>query len=713
MVEKETPISLYTPVSIKLFLFSLFTILIFTILLFFLVNHSLKNLGQFADKANSRQITRMANEYLTAMAREKAKKYDEIFLRIISSSAFLGLKAKEVYRELDAGKTVDSLALPPMVRNPENSLFFTPESEPVISVFWGDKVLSPEIQTELNALTEMDPYLILAKKNSDRALAAHIITRTGIGKYYTLNPDARQACFALPEPTVFDIRDGEPMTTFTRQTTPVFEPRWTRLYKDDVAEGLMMTAVSPILDAQGQFRGVTGIDIPLAGLTRDLNTEQPIQLDSKSHPGDFFSFLMDDTGRLVSFPLTQLPLFGLEFDISRFEYSDDILSLNLQDTPLPMLQETSRSILAAPSFLATLRLAGQDYVLASQRLSQTGWHIVLVSSERLLLNSVRQTQLALNENLTNIRKSFLIYAGALFLVVMACVFLAVRWFVLPIHHLTRLTRKIAIEDYSEKAPENSKDEIGELCRAFNRMTHRLQMSQEREQTHIKALSHRTEELRKLNEYLVYSEEDERKAIASDLHDSVAQTLAMGISRIKNLIESEHPPEPERIHDIQMILEHAVRQIRGLIYKLSPPILDDFAIDIAIGVLVEETNAREGTDFTYNNHITEPVPLNHALKITLYRAVGELLTNIQKHAGTQKARVQLWTSGPDICLQVEDEGAGMDVNKIKPMLTGGFGLYSLSERIQNFGGSMEIVSAHGKGTKITLTVPVKPLEESYS
>jgi signal transduction histidine kinase len=705
MADKETRISIHTPVSIKLFLFSLFTILIFTILLFFLVNHSLKNLGRFADTANSRQITRMANEYLTAMAREKANKYDEIFLRIKTSAAFLGLRAGEAYRDLDAGKTVDSPALPPMVRNLDTTLFFTPESEPVITCFWGDAVISGAIQAELHALAEMDPYLTLAKTHSDRALAAHIITRTGIGKYYTVNPAARQACFNLPDPAIFDIRDGEPMTTFTRQTTADFEPRWTRLYKDDVEEGLMMTAVAPILDGQGQFRGITGIDIPLAGLTRDLNTEHPAQADSNEYPGDFFAFLMDDQGRLVSFPLSHLSLFGLDFDIGRFKYSDDILSLNLKDTFLPAVKETCRRILDNGSFLATLSLADQDYVLASHRLSQTGWHIVLVSSERLLLNSVYQTRLALSDNLSNIRKSFLIYSGALFLVVIGCVYLAVRWFLRPIQHLTRLTRKIAIEDYSEKAPENSNDEIGELSRAFNRMTHRLQSSQEREQTHIQTLSHRTEELKKLNEYLVYSEEDERKAIASDLHDSVAQTLAMGISRIKNLIESEQPPEPEKIHDIQMILEQAVRQIRALIYKLSPPILDDFDIDIAIGVLIEETNAGEGADFTYINEIKESVSLNHALKITLYRAVGELLTNIQKHAGTQTARIRLWTSGPDICLEAEDQGAGMDVKKIKPLLNGGFGLYSLSERIQNFGGSMEIVSAHGKGTKITLTAPV--------
>ena len=710
MTEKNKTIE--TPVSIKLFLFFLSAILIFTIPLFFLVNHSLKNLGQFADSVNTRQIRHMANDFLAAMARDKAQKYDEIFLHIKTSATFLGLRAGEIYTAMDAGNPFNA-ELPPMVQNPDTTIFFTPESEPVITIFWGDRVIPPAIQAELHALAEMDSYLTLAKNKSTRALAAHIITRTGIGKYYTLNSEARQACFALPDPAVFDIRNGEPMTTFTRQTRADFQPRWTRLYKDDVAEGLMMTAVAPILDGQGDFRGITGIDIPLAGLTRDLNMKDPVQTAPDGQPVDFLAFLMDDQGQLVSFPLSHLSLFGLDMDPGQFKYSEDILSLNLTNSTLRAVKEAVESILGAYTSRIVLNLAGQDYVLASHRLSQTGWHIVLVSSENQLLKSVMQTRQALDDNLSNVRKSFLLYAGGLLLLVIGCVYLAVRWFIRPIQHLTRLTRKISIEDYSEKAPENSSDEIGELSRAFNRMIHRLRTSQERETAHIEALSQRTEELRKLNEHLVYSKEDERKTLASELHDSVAQTLAMGISRTKNLIESNRLPQPEKIHEIQSILEQSVRQIRAMIYKLSPPILDDFDIDIAIGVLVEETNAREGTAFTYINHVTESIPLNHALKITFYRALDELLSNIRKHAGTKEARIQLWMSRHDICLQVADQGAGMDVQKLRPLQDGGFGLYSLSERIQNFGGVMEISSEPGKGTQITFTAPVKPLEKPLS
>jgi|GEM_PF-633321 signal transduction histidine kinase len=711
MVQQNKNFSFKTRVSLKLLCSSFLSILIFTIPLFFLVNQSLKDLGQFADSANSRQIRQMANQFLTSMARETARKYDEMFLGHQTTVAFLGMKANEIYRRLGTAQERKSglSELPPMTRNPVNSMFYTPESEPVITVYWGDKTISPAILAELRALAQIDPYLATAQKNSRQAMAAHIITRTGIGKYHTSDPDLREACFNLPNPAEFDLRDGEPMTTFTRQSGSDFSFRWTRPYKDDVAAGLMMTGVAPILDGTGRFRGITGIDIPLNTLIQNLDTDHPFFSDPEERPGDFFAFLMDSDGRLISFPFSSLTRFGLDADIRHFKQSDDILSLNLIDSRLPGVEKTVRHILDSESYQTTLAINDQSYILASHRLNQTGWHIVLASNEMYLLNSIRQTRRVMDDNLAEILKSFLIYSGIIFLVALGCNYFGVRRFIRPLQHLTRLTRQISREDYSEKAPEDRSDEIGELSRAFNDMTRRLQLSQQREKAHIQTLSEQADRLRELNEYLVYSDESERKLIASDLHDSVAQTLGMGISRSKDLIESDGPPRPDQITEIQTILEQAAREIRTLIYKLSPPILDDFDIDIAIGALIEETNTRQGTAYQYINHVTDPVPLPHPLKITLYRATNELLTNVQKHAGNSDATIQLWISGPEICLQVEDSGPGMEAGSLKPSKEKGFGLYSLSERIRNFGGTLTITSTPGKGTKILLTAPVNQTE----
>jgi signal transduction histidine kinase len=704
MAVKTNTFFLRIPLSIKLFCSSVLSILIFTIPLFFLVNQSLKDLGQFANNANTRQIKQMANQYLAGMARENARKYDEIFLHYQTSVTFLAMKASEIYTRLAAGHDFHSMVLS-MTRHPGNTIWYTPESNPLITAFWGDKTLSLPIVSELQALAEMDLYLVMAKKNCRRAMAAHIITRTGIGKYYTLNPDMRNACFNLPNPADFDLRNGEPMTTFTQQTGADSHFRWTLPYKDDVAPGLMMTGVAPILDENGRLKGITGMDIPLADMFQDLDNDPPLFSNPDAPSDDFFALLMDSQGRLISFPVALLPLLGLGTDISHFKYSDDILSLNLIQSREPGIEQITRQILNATSYQDTITIQDRSYILASHRLHQTNWHIVLASSENNLLDSIEQTRNVVDDNLSGILKSFMIYAGIIFLVALGCSYSGVRRFVRPLQHLTRLTRRISNEIYSEKAPENRNDEIGDLSRAFNEMTHRLQQSQQREKTHSQALSHQAARLKQLNEYLVHSDEAERKLMASDLHDSVVQTLAMGISRTKDLVESDDPPRPDQIRDIQAILEQAVREIRTLIYKLSPPILDDFDIDIAIGALIEEINAREKTAYRYINQVTDPIPLPHALKVTLYRAVNELLTNIRKHARTPNASIQLWFSDPDICLQVEDAGAGMDVQALKPSKDHGFGLYSLSERIQNFGGTLTITSTPGKGTKILLTAPV--------
>lgn len=267
-----------------------------------------------------------------------------------------------------------------------------------------------------------------------------------------------------------------------------------------------------------------------------------------------------------------------------------------------------------------------------------------------------------------------------------------------------------------KAPSIKPSLLRKLCtRHFQKLVHLVCKISKHDDTtaaHTASLSRRTAQLKQLNEHLVHCEEIQRKTIASDLHDSIAQTLGMGISRIKNITESGTTPRTEDLHDIQSALEQALREVRSLIYRLSPPILDDFDIDIAIGFLVEETNAQEKTEFVYTNHVKDPVPLHHALKVTLYRAANELLTNIRKHAGTLKAKIQLSVTDQDIILQVADQGCGMDIEKVKNMQDCGFGLYSLSERIQNFGGTLKIDSAPEQGTQITITTPVMTKESPH-
>ncbi|MCP4719647.1 MAG: hypothetical protein GY860_09345, partial [Desulfobacteraceae bacterium] len=174
-------------------------------------------------------------------------------------------------------------------------------------------------------------------------------------------------------------------------------------------------------------------------------------------------------------------------------------------------------------------------------------------------------------------------------------------------------------------------------------------------------------------------------------DSLAQTLAIGISKIKNITEPDTPINPEDLLEIQGVLEQAIIEIRSLIYKLSPPILDDFDIDIAIGFLVEETNEQHHTNFTYINNLEEPIDLKEALKVTLYRATGELISNILEHAKTQTAEFEISATLDNLYIRVEDEGCGMEVKRIEEIKGCGFGLYRIMERMENFDGRLDIFS----------------------
>ncbi len=222
---------------------------------------------------------------------------------------------------------------------------------------------------------------------------------------------------------------------------------------------------------------------------------------------------------------------------------------------------------------------------------------------------------------------------------------------------------------------------------------------------FQALEKKTNDLKQLNEHILYIEEEGRKAIASDLHDSVAQTLALSISKIKNIPGKDHQIDLQTIAEIQDFLEQAVKEIRSMIYELHPPVLDDFEIDIALGFLIEESNEKYGVNIKYINAIDDPVHLNKSNKIILYRAANELIINIIKHSGLKDAEIELSADEHFILLRVEDRGVGFDLNQSKNNSFYGFGTYSLSERITNLGGNFAMFSEPGKGTKILISIPL--------
>jgi signal transduction histidine kinase len=685
-------------------------------------------LGDYVYTTNAQQIKSISETSLATLVSEQARRYDGIFTRIKASAEFLALKGSDVYSQMEM-YSQNPVETTPLNLQPTNQIFYTPRSHSIITAYWGDQNLSPEIKKEIKALSHLSPYLEKIQNLTQESIAAYIITQSGIGRYYTRDPMAKNLCYDLPPPEEFDIRNSEPVTIFTRQNPGDYRVKLTAPYQDDVVDGFMITATAPILDSSGRFRGIAGIDIPLAIVLENLIQQA---VPKKQNKGIFLVFLMDKNGSFIAYPESHFDFFGLKMDPAQFKYSRDILGLHINDVKSPEIKETIMHMLNSENSLARLNINRDNYIFAGHSLAETGWHLVLVAREKELLSSVYETQKAVEKSVSHISNYFLKHSMAIFLMAVLIVYATVKVIVHPIKRLTRLAQGVSEGDRTVVSQIDRKDEIGVLANAFNQMVRKLSISEENEKNHANSLkikilqrtnelqasnlkleqakeklesivARRTRQLKLLNEHLVYSEEIERKAIASDLHDTIAQTLAMGISKIKTMTEPGAGVNPDDLVEIQGFLEQSVRGIRSLIYKLSPPVLDDFDIDIAIGFLVEETNSQQQTKITYTNNLEDPVILKKPLKIMLYRATGELITNMLKYAGTKEAQINVSLTDENLCIRVKDKGVGMAVEKIQEK--GGFGLYYISQRMENFKGKLVINSHPGQGTDIMLIAPI--------
>ncbi len=219
----------------------------------------------------------------------------------------------------------------------------------------------------------------------------------------------------------------------------------------------------------------------------------------------------------------------------------------------------------------------------------------------------------------------------------------------------------------------------------------------------KKVKKRTLELKKLNDHLIHSEENQQKRFAAELHDNILQSLGWSVSLLKDRGES-YGNKDEYLIDAQRHIENSTRQIRELIHDLHPQVLEDFSIDVAIGYLVEKFNEDKQLHIEFTNNLEEPENINKTIKITLYRAASELINNILKHAGTTKAKLELTNNKNIIKIQVHDNGVGFIVNSKSYTPNSGFGLFSLSERLNNMGGKLKIDSSPGKGTSVELSIP---------
>jgi len=215
-------------------------------------------------------------------------------------------------------------------------------------------------------------------------------------------------------------------------------------------------------------------------------------------------------------------------------------------------------------------------------------------------------------------------------------------------------------------------------------------------------------LQALASELTLAEQRERKRLASELHDYLAQILALGrikMSQLRQKVPTEAPAAQQLVAEIDTLLEKAGEYTRSLMAKLNPPVLDELGLPSALTWLAKQMPLHGlMVDVRLSD---ERVQLPDDQAVLLFQSVRELLINVAKHAGTDRATVSLKIDPEQrLRIEVEDHGRGFDQAAMEAKSANGhFGLFSVRERMQAMGGQLEVRSRPGEGTKVTMTLPL--------
>ncbi len=218
---------------------------------------------------------------------------------------------------------------------------------------------------------------------------------------------------------------------------------------------------------------------------------------------------------------------------------------------------------------------------------------------------------------------------------------------------------------------------------------------------------RAEELRALAVELARTEEREQRRLADWLHDELQQVLVAAKMQIQLTHSAvKEPALRELLEKACHLVDESIGQSRSLTADLTPPILYHSGLVSGLEQLAHW--------FAEKHHLRVTVepradlqPENQEAAVVLFNAARELLFNVVKHAGVNEARVILSETDGRVQLSVEDQGAGFDAARLAEGTRAGFGLLNMRERLHFIGGELEVQSAPGRGTRITLLAPSGP------
>ena len=520
-------------IGVKLTVFFVLVVLLSALALISASRRLVTEFGNFVSSHNEANIRSLAYHYLKSITQEQSQHYGAIFNHTATLSKLLAQRTANILEQPNIYEGQSNASIDRIQYHSERKMFHNSATEKVSMIYWDTSHLPPEIVKKNNALAHIDPLLEQSLESSFSTTASWVMLKDSLVRYY---PNIHLV-ESLPASDQYELREDRFFQIATPENNPRRRTLWTDIYQDPAGKGLMVTATTPVYTKNGEFQGVTGLDVTLSSMVDIIleGTRAKRQaLDGGDH--ERFSFLVDRKGGIIAFPLQRFELFGIEPKAAELQILKSSM-VKLTESKHEEIRLLAQTMIEGGSGMRPLTLNGNVYLVTFYPMPSTGWILGVVVPESGLLSSVTETHKAIDATVHKMTGA-MTWTTLGFLVALTAVttIYLFRSLVSPLKSLYQVCLKVKEGDFSARTNVDRDDEIGVVASSFNAMLDQIEDSygQLKDHSHI----------------LEYSVRERTKALRQKSQEQAA-TLTLLEQEIKERtgIEKQLRESEERYRDI--------------------------------------------------------------------------------------------------------------------------------------------------------------------
>lgn len=255
---------------------------------------------------------------------------------------------------------------------------------------------------------------------------------------------------------------------------------------------------------------------------------------------------------------------------------------------------------------------------------------------------------------------------------------------------------------------NDQKEIEELLIMGSNITHRKVAERSMNRKNRSEIEKKINQQKFRSVLILEGQEEERKRIAMDIHDGIGQMLTSLKYQIEAIDLNERANAEQKISEIDQLIKQVIKEVRKVTFNLKPTVLGDYGLQAGLNVFIREIAKHTDIELVYDTS-GEIERLAQKIEDNIFRIVQEAINNAIKYSEAKRIEVALTQSDNEIVITVMDEGKGFDTKIVEARsinIESGRGFFNMYERTEYVNGKLNIDSSPGKGTTLTLVVPVR-------